>query len=145
MRLLGCPGVQSLSLGVLKKPVGRRAPFIFAFLDSTGWHQIACCVVLLSVVLGTLFCLPAAAGQDASPVQGPMPGVKSGSIDDVSAIGTRDIGARGLGNWYSVDSEIRMGRTYAAQVEKSMKFINDPVVNEYVNRIAQNLVKNSDA
>jgi predicted Zn-dependent protease len=38
-----------------------------------------------------------------------------------------------------------MGRTYAAQVEKSMKFINDPVVNEYVNRIAQNLVKNSDA
>jgi predicted Zn-dependent protease len=74
-----------------------------------------------------------------------MPGVKPGSIDDVSAIGTRDIGGRGLGNWYSVDSEIRMGRSYAAQVEKSMKFINDPVVNEYVNRIAQNLVKNSDA
>jgi predicted Zn-dependent protease len=74
-----------------------------------------------------------------------MPGVKPGSIDDVSAIGTRDIGARGIGNWYSVESEIRMGRTYAAQVEKSMKFVNDPVVSEYVNRIAQNLVKNSDA
>jgi predicted Zn-dependent protease len=38
-----------------------------------------------------------------------------------------------------------MGRQYAAEIEKSTKFINDPVVTEYVNRIGQNLVKNSDA
>jgi predicted Zn-dependent protease len=37
-----------------------------------------------------------------------------------------------------------MGKTYAAEVEKSSKFITDPVVEEYVNRIGQNIVKNSD-
>jgi predicted Zn-dependent protease len=70
--------------------------------------------------------------------------VKPGSIDDVSAVGNRDIGARGVGNWYSTDTEIKMGKTYAAQIEKSSKFITDPVVEEYVNRIGQNIVKNSD-
>jgi predicted Zn-dependent protease len=74
-----------------------------------------------------------------------MPGVKQGSVDDVNAVGTRDIGGRGMGNWYSTETEIRMGKSYAMQLEKSVKFVNDPVVNEYVNRIAQNLVKNSDA
>jgi predicted Zn-dependent protease len=74
-----------------------------------------------------------------------METIKPGSISDVSAVGNRDIGARGMGNWYSTDSEIRMGRQYAAEIEKSTKFINDPVITEYVNRIGQNLVKNSDA
>jgi beta-barrel assembly-enhancing protease len=70
--------------------------------------------------------------------------VKPGSIDDVNSVGNRDIGGRGLGNWYSVDTEIKIGKTYADQVEKSSKLITDPVVNEYVNRIGQNIVKNSD-
>jgi predicted Zn-dependent protease len=88
---------------------------------------------------------PSASGQPSSSPDAPMPGVKKGSIDDVSAVGTRDIGARGMGNWYSTESEIKMGKSYAMQLEKSVKFINDPVINEYVNRIGQNLVKNSDA
>jgi hypothetical protein len=70
--------------------------------------------------------------------------IKPGSIDDVSAVGNRDIGGRGAGNWYSTDSEIKMGRQYAAEVEKSTHFITDPVVTEYVNRIGQNIVRNSD-
>ena len=70
--------------------------------------------------------------------------VKSGSIDDVNSVGNRDIGGRGMGNWYSTDGEIKMGRTYAQEIEKSTKFITDPVVTEYVNRIGQNIVKNSD-
>ncbi len=70
--------------------------------------------------------------------------VKPGSIDDVSAVGNRDIGGRGLGNWYSTDSEIKMGKMYASEIEKSTRFITDPVVTEYVNRIGQNIVKNSD-
>ena len=73
-----------------------------------------------------------------------METIKPGSIQDVNAVGNRDIGGRGMGNWYSTDSEIRMGRQYAAEVEKSTKFITDPVVTEYVNRIGQNIVKNSD-
>lgn len=37
-------------------------------------------------------------------------GVKTGSIDDVNAVGDRDIGNRGWSNWYSNDTEIKMGR-----------------------------------
>ena len=70
--------------------------------------------------------------------------IKPGSIDDVNAVGNRDIGGRGLGNWYSTDTEIKMGKMYSEEVEKSSKFITDPVVDEYVNRIGQNIVKNSD-
>jgi beta-barrel assembly-enhancing protease len=70
--------------------------------------------------------------------------VKPGSIEDVGAVGNRDIGGRGMGNWYSTDSEIKMGKGYASEIEKSTKFITDPVVTEYVNRIGQNIVKNSD-
>jgi len=74
-----------------------------------------------------------------------MPGVKPGSKQDVSAVGTRNIGGRGIGNWYSTETEIKMGKAYSMELEKSTKFITDPVVTEYVNRIGQNLVKNSDA
>ncbi len=70
--------------------------------------------------------------------------VKPGSIDDVNAVGNRDIGGRGFRNFYSTDTEIKMGRTYATQIEKSTRFITDPVVTEYVNRIGQNIVRNSD-
>ena len=78
------------------------------------------------------------------PVGGELVKVKPGSVEDVSAVGNRDIGARGLGNWYSTDTEIKMGKTYADEIEKSSKFINDSVVTEYVNRVGQNIVKNSD-
>lgn len=68
-----------------------------------------------------------------------------GGKNDVDAIGNRKIGGRGLGNWYSLETEIRMGKQYAMQVENSVKLVQDPVVGEYVNRIGQNLVRNSDA
>jgi predicted Zn-dependent protease len=70
--------------------------------------------------------------------------VKPGSVEDVNAVGNRDIGGRGMTNWYSTDSEIKMGKQYAMEIEKSTRFITDPVVTEYVNRIGQNIVKNSD-
>jgi predicted Zn-dependent protease len=69
----------------------------------------------------------------------------NGGESDVDAIGNRQIGKRGMGNWYSLESEIKLGREYAQQVEASSKLVTDPVVNEYVNRIGQNLVRNSDA
>ena len=68
-----------------------------------------------------------------------------GSKNDVDAIGNRKVGGRGMGNWYSLESEIRMGKQYSMQVENSVKMVQDPVVTEYVNRIGQNLVRNSDA
>jgi len=69
----------------------------------------------------------------------------TGGEDDVDAIGNRKIGGRGLGDWYSLETEIKIGKQYAMQVENSVKMVQDPVVNEYVNRIGQNLVRNSDA
>jgi predicted Zn-dependent protease len=55
------------------------------------------------------------------------------------------MGGGKLGNWYSLEKEIQMGKSYAQQVEASVKLVQDPVVTEYVNRIGQNLVRNSDA
>jgi len=69
-----------------------------------------------------------------------------GKTDDVNAIGNRNVGCtKGMGNWYSLESQVRMGKSYSMQVEQSAKVINDPVVSEYINRIAQNIVRNSDA
>jgi len=59
-----------------------------------------------------------------------------------------DIGHRGVGkgmNFYSLEKEIALGKTLAQEVESSARMVDDPVVNEYVNRVAQNLVRNSDA
>jgi len=71
------------------------------------------------------------------------PNVKAGSEADVNAIGNRKVGH----GWdmYSIEHDIAEGKVYAQQVDKTAKFINDPVVVEYVNRVAQNLVRNSDA
>ena len=69
-----------------------------------------------------------------------------GSLRDIDAVGNRKVGCdRGLGNWYSLEKQIEMGRSYAAQVESTTKLITDPVIGEYINRIGQNLVRNSDA
>lgn len=68
-----------------------------------------------------------------------------GGKDDVDAIGNRKIGGRGLGNWYSLETDIKMGKQYSQQVEATSKMVTDPTVTEYVNRLGQNLVRNSDA
>ena len=62
---------------------------------------------------------------------------------DPDQIGNRDVG-KGV-NFYSLEKEIAIGKGLAQQVEKQAKIINDPVISEYVNRVGQNLVRNSDA
>jgi beta-barrel assembly-enhancing protease len=64
----------------------------------------------------------------------------------VDAIGERNVGCKtGVGNWYGVEKQVALGRQYAQQVEASVKLIQDPVITEYVNRVGQNIVRNSDA
>ena len=83
--------------------------------------------------------------QADQPVEQPAdPNVKAGSKADVSAIGNRTSVGHGL-NFYSLEHEIALGKQLSAEVERQAKFINDPVVVEYVNRVGQNLVRNSDA
>jgi len=58
-------------------------------------------------------------------------------------IGQRDVG-KGL-NFYSIKSEIALGKELARAVEREVRVFDDSVISEYVNRIGQNLVRNSDA
>src|SRR6266849_42645 len=65
------------------------------------------------------------------------------SKQDVDAVGNRSVG-KGI-NFYSIEREIGLGKSLAQEVERSSKLIDDPIVTEYVNRVGQNLVRNSDA
>src|SRR5262249_52737130 len=62
---------------------------------------------------------------------------------DPNQIGNRNVG-KGI-NFYSIEKEIAMGRQLAEEVRKQGKLLDDPIVGEYINRLGQNLVRNSDA
>jgi predicted Zn-dependent protease len=62
---------------------------------------------------------------------------------DPDEIGNRDVG-KGV-NFYSIEKEIALGKQMAQEVERQAKIVDDPIVAEYVNRVGQNLVRNSDA
>src|SRR5579872_853813 len=82
----------------------------------------------------------------ALPTQSDSDIKHNGGKTDVDAVGNRNVGCgRGVGNWYSVEGQVARGRQYAQQIESQIKLINDPVITEYVNRVGQNLVRNSDA
>src|SRR5579872_272073 len=68
---------------------------------------------------------------------------KKNPKNDPDAIGDRKVGD-GV-NFYSLEKEIALGKSLAQEVERQAKVIDDPIIAEYVNRIGQNLVRNSDA
>jgi beta-barrel assembly-enhancing protease len=59
-------------------------------------------------------------------------------------IGKRDINKHQL-NFYSIDKEVALGRRLAAEIDRSTKFVEDPIIAEYINKVGQNLVLHSDA
>jgi len=61
--------------------------------------------------------------------------------NDVDEIGNRKIAHKSI---ISEEKEIAIGKQYSAEIDKSAKLLNDPVINEYVNRVAQNVARNSD-
>ena len=63
--------------------------------------------------------------------------------EDVESIGDREVG-KGL-NFYSLEKEIGLGKRLAQDIERHAKIVDDPIIAEYVNRVGQNLVRNSDA
>ena len=73
----------------------------------------------------------------------PVPAAHEPPKYDVTLIGHRNIG-NGV-NFYSIEREIALGHDLARQVEESSKLVTDPEINEYINRIGQNLVRNSDS
>ena len=63
--------------------------------------------------------------------------------NDPDEIGNRDVG-KGV-NFWSLEKEIALGKRMAQEVERQAKMVDDPIIAEYVNRVGQNLVRNSDA
>lgn len=62
--------------------------------------------------------------------------------NDPNEIGNRDVG-KGV-NFYSIEKEIAMGKSLAQEVERNAKVVDDSIIAEYVNRVGQNIVRNSD-
>ena len=68
------------------------------------------------------------------------------SDEDPSQIGKRKING-GFISWMAggMEKEVAQGRYLAAEVDRQAKFVDDPVVTEFVNRVGQNIVLHSDA
>lgn len=62
---------------------------------------------------------------------------------DPEQIGNRNVG-KGV-NFYSIEKEIALGKQLAEEVRRQSKIVDDPILTEYINRLGQNLVRNSDA
>ena len=71
------------------------------------------------------------------------------TADDPTMIGKRNINkgiwSGGIIGAKGIESEVRLGRQLAAEVDKEAKFVDDPIITEYVNRVGQNIVLHSDA
>jgi predicted Zn-dependent protease len=83
----------------------------------------------------------------ALPPDSPPPDVRARRRRDVRYDVGR-IGERGVGdgiNIYSLEREQTLGRELAQDVDEQARFVRDPAISEYINRVAQNLVRNSDA
>jgi beta-barrel assembly-enhancing protease len=121
------------------------------FVKCTAWASALLLLASIGAQFGT------ACGQEkssnsqnpdsASDAQGTIPAtkvkVRRGSIDDIDAIGKRKL-FKEL-DWYSETRETELGKRQAQELEQGQSLLVDPQVTDYVNRIAQNLVANSDA
>ncbi len=101
----------------------------------------------LAVVIAVLMAVPYTAFPQSTDTQSngnTSSNQKKGNLEkDPDAIGDRNVS--GKVNFYSLEKEIALGKQLAQQVERQSKVVNDPIISEYVNRIGQNLVRNSDA
>jgi predicted Zn-dependent protease len=76
----------------------------------------------------------------------PAAGAKLDDKENPLMIGKRNIN-KGLGNmnFYSLEKEVALGQQISAQVDQQAKFVDDPIISEYINRVGQNIVLHSDA
>src|SRR5438874_8377105 len=110
--------------------------------------------VLNSFLTSVFFCLSAISQTSevtGTPANDPLIPVTPAavyhdhSIRDIESIGDRNIGCgRGIGNWYSLERQMDMGKQYSNQVEATSKLITDPLVTDYINQLGKDLVRNSD-
>ncbi len=103
--------------------------------------------MLLTVGL-IVFLLSAASAQSKDQAKAPAKAPASASAlsnkENPELIGKRDIN-KGQLNFYSLDKEVALGRRISAEVDREGKFVDDPIIVEYINRVGQNLVLHSDS
>jgi predicted Zn-dependent protease len=110
------------------------------------WPRVQYLLLTVSFTVFPAFAQTPAAPNAAPPAQPSHSANHGHDLRDISAIGMRNIGCdRGFGNWYTLERQIAMGKELSAQIESTSKLMKDPVITEYVNRIGQNLVRNSDS
>jgi beta-barrel assembly-enhancing protease len=97
--------------------------------QSAARRHSTAALALFALLAPVVLVSPAMAGKDKK--------------NDPDEIGNRDVG-KGI-NFYSIEKEIALGKQMAQEVERQAKIVDDPIIAEYVNRIGQNLVRNSDA
>ncbi len=89
------------------------------------------------------------AKNDTSKALPPLPAGSNKPLpvnDDPNMIGKRNINKGIIAKMSgSTEKEVRLGRELAAEVDRQAKFIDDPMITEYVNRVGQNIVLHSDA
>jgi len=86
------------------------------------------------------------AAQTSQPASQPANSKPLPVNDDPTMIGKRNINKGVWGRLAAgTEKEVRAGRMLAAEVDKEAKFIDDPIITEYVNRVGQNIVLHSDA
>ncbi len=101
-------------------------------IKAAGWFSLSLPVIGLFMTLATV----------GAFAQGERKALDE--KDNPLLIGKRDLN-KGTIQFYSVDKEVALGRQLAAEVDRSSKVVSDPLIAEYVNRVAQNIVLNSDA
>ncbi|MBI3654597.1 MAG: M48 family metalloprotease [Acidobacteria bacterium] len=108
-------------------------------------------ILLLAAMIGspaTLFARDKNDSKDTKKPDPPAAAATKGKLsekENPELIGKRNINKQLLPNFYSLEKEVALGRQLAAQVDRQAKFIDDPMVVEYINRIGQNIVLHSDA
>lgn len=98
------------------------------------WKKAALGVIALGLLVG-----PSAWSQSSQKATKPL-----SPNEDPRLIGKRDINRRQW-NFYSLEREVQLGRQLAAEVDRYMQILDDPIISEYINRVGQNLVLHSDA
>ena len=106
--------------------------------------------LIFALGLAALFVIPTFAQSNSQP-QTPAPAKAAAQTatalstkENPEFIGKRDIN-KGQMNFYSLDKEVALGRRLSAEVDREGKFVEDPVIVEYINRVGQNLVLHSDS
>lgn len=112
-------------------------------------HALVCLLVALAAPFGLY---AGTTPSDSAPIEtttNNVPLAKEGKDPkkpekyDIDHIGQRGIG-RGF-NLYSLKREHELGLSLAASFDRMTRIIHDPVVNDYINSVAQKIVRYSDA